>query len=368
MSKRTTSESNAVTRRSVLGSAGIGLLSAGTIAATGQLAAAATGKPARTVRDFKAIDWSINAWLPGGVGARFAGIGHPELGVCNNSEPWNLSYSKNRRAEVIEGYEPEFFIERFDLAGVEMGGLLACWAAEGVGGKDCRVEADEVYEVVNRHPTRFFGIVGVSPLPRKGNQYYGPDYIRYAITQLGFKAVHMYPQWFGIHINDRRMYPIFETCSELDVPFLFQLGHGTRMSNSRIAVTPEWIDDVAGDFPALKICGIHLGSWPDTYKSMLGKDPNLYWGLDAFSPSRWDKYGFVDLLKTEQGGSGSRPGGGAGYRAQLQNYQDKIFWGTDFPVQDWVQSLNEFDALDLPPAIARKVLRDNVVRLFNLEV
>ena len=352
---------NALTRRRVLDSAGMGLIGATAVAASGRSAEASEERPIQTAqnrRNFQAIDWSINAWLPGGIGARFAGIGHRDMGVCNNSAPWGLPYSRNRREELIRGYEPEFIIERFDMAGVEKGGLLACWAAEGVGGKDARVEADEVYEVVNKHPTRFFGIVGASPVPGKSSKYYGPDYIRYAITQLGFKAVHMYPHWFGVNINDQRMYPILETCADLDVPFLFQLGFGTGMANSRISVTPERIDDIVRDFPTLKICGIHLGSWPDTFKAMVGRDLNVYWGLDAFAPSRWAERGFVDYLMT---------GRGPGHREQLQNYQDKVFWGTDFPVQDWVVSLQEFDELGLPEEVARKVLRDNVVRLFKLE-
>ncbi|MBI3949847.1 MAG: amidohydrolase [Acidobacteria bacterium] len=323
--------------------------------------ATSSQNPSPSKRTFKAIDWSINAWFPGGIGARFSGIGHPELGVCNNSSPWaGLPYSKNRREEVIRGWTPEFIIERFDLAGVEKGGLLACWAAEGLGGKECRVEADEVYAVVNKYPDRFYGIVGVCALPGRWSKYYAPTYIKYAVQQLGFKGVHMYPHWFGVKINDTRMYPIYETCSELDVPFLFQIGTGTGMSNSRMCALPEWIDDVARDFPTLKIVGIHGGgSWEQNFISMLGKDPNVYWGLDASPPSTWTQpqRGIVDLLKQDRG---------PGYREQRQNYQDKVMWGTDFPVQDWAVSLEQFDALGLPEEIARKVLRENVSRLFKL--
>ncbi|CAN5839893.1 hypothetical protein BH18ACI4_BH18ACI4_01790 [soil metagenome] len=361
-----------LSRRSFLGRAGVGmsLVGASTIMSLGQPVGAInngdivethgsdpTLKPVK--RNFKAIDWSINAWFPGGIGARFAGIGHPELGVCNNSAPWmGLPYSKNRREELVKGWTPEFIIERFDMAGVEKGGLLACWAAEGLGGKDCRVEAEEVHAVVNKHPDRFYGIVGISSLPEKGNKYYGPTYIRNAIKQLGFKAVHMYPHWFGIRIDDKRMYPIYETCSELDVPFLFQIGTGTGMSNSRLAALPEWADPIARDFPTLKIIGIHGGgSWEQNYINMLGKDPNVYWGLDANPPSTWASRGLLDLLKQDRG---------PGYREKHQNYQDKIFWGTDFPVQDWVVSLEQFDALGLPEEISRKVLRDNVIRLLKL--
>jgi len=309
-------------------------------------------------RTYKVIDFSINAWFPG-IGARFAKIGHPELGVCNSSAPWYyLPYSKNRKEELIRGWTPEFFLEHMDVASVEMGGLIACWAAEGVGGNDCRVEADEVHAVVNKHPDRFFGLVGVSSLPQKGDKYYAPDYIKYAITQLGFKAVHMYPHWFGIKINDQRMYPIYETCSKLDVPFLFQIGTGTWMSNSRICALPEWIDDIARDFPTMKIVGIHGGgSWEQNFIDMLRKDHNIYWGLDASPPKTWAQRGVLDVLKEDRG---------PGYHKYHQNFQDKIFWGTDFPVQDWLLSLEEFDKLDLPEGIKRKVLRNNAIRLFKL--
>ncbi len=315
-------------------------------------------------RNFKAIDFSINAWFPG-IGERFAGIGHTEIGVCNGSEPWwNLPYSKNRREECIKGWTPEFMLERMDEAGVEMGGLIACWAAEGLGGKDCRVEADEVYSVVNRYPNRFYGVLGVSPLPGRTSKHYPRSYIRHAVQELGFKAVHMYPHWFGIKINDQRMYPIYETCSQLHIPFLFQCGMGTPMSNSRICGLPEWIDDVARDFPDLTIVAIHgPGAWEAQLTDMLRKDPNVYWGLDANPPSLWAKRGIPDLLTS------TNPFfSGPAYDKFRQNMQDKIFWGTDFPVQDWVVSLNEFDALGLPETISRKVLRENAIRLFKLEV
>ena len=314
--------------------------------------------PPASKRSFKAVDFSVNAWFPG-VGERFADIGHPGLGVCNRSDVgWNLPGSTDRRAECVRGWTPEHMIERMDAGGVEKSGLLACWAAVGLGGVECRVEADEVYAAVNKYPDRFFGIVGVSPLPGRWSKYYPRTYIKYAVQQLGFKGVHMYPHWFGVKINDQKMYPIYETASELDVPFLFQIGTGTSMSNSRICSLPEWVDDVARDFPTLKIIGIHPGgSWQDNFISMLQKDPNVYWGLDAGSPKAWPEWRIPDLLKQDRGPE---------YRKQHQNAADKIFWGTDFPVQDWAWSLDEFDKLGLPEEIARKVLRENAIRVFKL--
>jgi len=316
-----------------------------------------------TKRDFKAIDFSVNAWFPGGIGARFAGIGLPGVGVCNSAMPWwGMPYSKNRHEETLRGWTPEFMIERMDRAGVEKSGLIACWATEGLGGKDCRVEVEEVYPVVNKYPDRFFGIVGISSLPDPTSKYYPPKYIRHAVQQLGFKAVHMYPHWFGIKINDKRFYPIYETCSALDVPFLFQTGTGTGLANSRVCGLPEWMDDVVRDFPTLKLVPIHpAGAWEGQLIDMVMKDPNVYWGRDAAPPSTWPKAGIIELFKEEHFFFR-----GPAMKEQHLRFVDKFMWGTDFPVQDWEFSLQEFDKLDLPEDVARKILRENAIRLFKL--
>jgi predicted TIM-barrel fold metal-dependent hydrolase len=363
--------SDSVNRRSFLKLAGMSVggftALAGSFGAARRVAAAPSSSaivPPEAVpaskRNFKVIDWSINAWFPG-VGERFADIGYRDLGVCNRTDVgWPFPGSTNRREECIRGWTPEYMLERMDMAGVEKGGLISSWAAVGVGGKDCRVEADEVHAVVNKYPDRFFGIVGVSPLPGSWSQYYPRTYIKRAVKDFGFKAVHMYPHWFGVKINDKKMYPIYETALELDVPVLFQVGEGTFMSGARIVALPEWIDDMARDFPSLKLIGIHPGgSWRDDFVSMLRKERNVYWGLDSggAAPRLWPEFGVVDLFKQDRG---------PGYRAQHQNPVDKIMWGSDFPSQEWVHSLNQFDALGLPEEVARKVARDNAIRIFKL--
>ena len=347
-----------VTRRGFMQLAG---LAAGFAAAIGsslggarQLQAATQGEKPPTGapsarRTFKAIDFSINAWFPG-VAERFA-----EIGIIR----WLGIYQ-----ETLKGWTPEYMIERFDMAGVEKGGLLACWAAEGLGGRDCRVEADEVYAAVNKYPDRFFGIVGVSPLPGRWSKYYPRTYIKYAVQQLGFKGVHMYPHWFGVKINDRRMYPIYETVCELDVPFVFQAGPGTHQSNARICGKPQWIDDIVRDFPTIKIVGIHGGGhWTPEMITMAGKDPNTYMGMDVPPPSMWKASGVLDyIVRDPFAALQSDKGRSAGFLTGA----DKVFWGTDFPVQEWVESLRQFDELGLPEEVARKVARDNVIKLFKL--
>jgi predicted TIM-barrel fold metal-dependent hydrolase len=47
--------------------------------------------------------------------------------------------------------------------------------------------------------------------------------------------------------------------------------------------------------------------------------------------------------------------------------QDKVIFGTDFPVLRFQRTIGEIDALGLKPQVRRKFLRDNVRRVYGLE-
>jgi predicted TIM-barrel fold metal-dependent hydrolase len=46
--------------------------------------------------------------------------------------------------------------------------------------------------------------------------------------------------------------------------------------------------------------------------------------------------------------------------------QDKVLFGTDFPVLDFERTRAEVEALGLKPEPKRKLLRDNALRLYKL--
>ncbi|HRB14025.1 MAG TPA: amidohydrolase family protein, partial [Vicinamibacteria bacterium] len=47
--------------------------------------------------------------------------------------------------------------------------------------------------------------------------------------------------------------------------------------------------------------------------------------------------------------------------------QDKVLFGTDWPVIDFERSVMEIDALDLKETARKKLLWENAVRVYNLE-
>jgi len=46
--------------------------------------------------------------------------------------------------------------------------------------------------------------------------------------------------------------------------------------------------------------------------------------------------------------------------------QDKVMWGTDYPLIDHKESLQQVDALGLKEGSKEKFLRKNAARVFNL--
>ncbi len=111
---------------------------------------------------------------------------------------------------------------------------------------------------------------------------------------------------------------------------------------------PITLDAVACDLPELKLIGIHIGiPWTDEMIAMAWKHPNVYIGCDAHSPRYWPP-SFVHYVNS--------------YGA------DKVIFGTDFPVLDFGRTMDEIRALDLKPQNLRKLLRDNVVRIYKLGI
>ncbi len=110
---------------------------------------------------------------------------------------------------------------------------------------------------------------------------------------------------------------------------------------------PITLDAVACDFPELKLIGIHVGiPWADEMIAMAWKHKNVYIGSDAHSPAYWPQ-SFVHFINTYG--------------------QDKVIFGTDFPVLDFERTRKEVEALNLRPQAKKKFLRDNAIRIYKLD-
>jgi predicted TIM-barrel fold metal-dependent hydrolase len=168
-----------------------------------------------------------------------------------------------------------------------------------------------------------------------------------AVRELGFVGAHLYPHWYGNPPDHRIYYPFYAKCAELGVPIEIQVGHSAQHFLPTVA-KPMLLDRVAIDFPELTIIGIHIGyPWVEEMISVTWKHPNVYVGCDAHAPKYWDP-SFVRFI-------GSRRG------------QDKVLFGTDWPVIDFERAVREIHELSFKDEVLEKLFWSNAVRVFRLE-
>ena len=175
-----------------------------------------------------------------------------------------------------------------------------------------------------KYPTRFRGLAGIDPT--EGME--GVRQLEYAIKELGFIGAHLYPHWFELAPDHRKYYPFYAKCVELDVPIQMQVGHCLVYSTDRPLTSvgrPILLDTIACDFPELKLIGIHTGwPWVEEMISVAWKHPNVYIGSDAYAPKYW-KPEFVHFINSWG--------------------QDKVLFGTDFPIIDFERATREVGEL-----------------------
>jgi predicted TIM-barrel fold metal-dependent hydrolase len=109
---------------------------------------------------------------------------------------------------------------------------------------------------------------------------------------------------------------------------------------------PMLVDDVAADFPGLTVILAHPSvPWASSSISIATHKANVYIDLSGWSP----KYFPADLV-----------------RAANSYLQDKVLFGTDYPLLTPERWLRDFETLDLKPAAKAKILKSNAVQVLGL--
>ena len=283
---------------------------------------------------YKAIDAVVNIWT------REALLHRPNWG-----DEFFVG-KMNAENDLMAGLSLEEIIEKMEEAGIEKAFLIAARAGR-VGLPGCyHMPYSVVADACAKYPERFYGLAGIDP-------FEGMDGVRAfedAIKNMGFVGAHLYPHWYELAPDHAKYYPFYAKCCELNVPIQMQVGQSMVYSQeyrTKSVGQPIALDAVACDFPELKLIGIHVGiPWHDEMISMAWKHENIFIGCDAHRPKYWPK-SFIHYLNSYG--------------------QDKIIFGTDFPVLEFKKTIDDIDALGLKSEVRKKLLRDNVIRVYGLD-
>ena len=237
------------------------------------------------------------------------------------------------------------YLAKMDRAGIERSLLIAVRAGDidRKGGFELPYEA--VRDMCAEHPDRFSGLAGIDPF--RGMQ--GLRDLEQAVREYGFVGAHLYPHWCELPPDHAKYYPYYAKCCELDIPIMMQVGHNLVYSRERRLPSvgrPICLDQVAIDFPELRLIGIHIGiPWTDEMISMCWKHENVYTAGDAYAPQYWPP----------------------NYVHYANSYgRHKVMFGTDWPVIDPERAVAEVDGLGLRDESKQMLMRDNALRVFKL--
>ncbi|HEY7608486.1 MAG TPA: amidohydrolase family protein [Alphaproteobacteria bacterium] len=174
-----------------------------------------------------------------------------------------------------------------------------------------------------------------------------------AVEQLGFIGFHFHPIMQHFAVNDRRIYPLFEAIDALKAAVMIDVGTtgmgaglpggmGARIRHAH----PSAIDDLAADFPNLKIVAAHPGwPWVDETTAVLLHKGNVFWEMSGWAP----KY-LPEQLKRD-------------IRGRLQ---DKVMFGSDYPSMPYERIFREWDELGYAPGMMEKLFHGNAERVLGL--
>jgi predicted TIM-barrel fold metal-dependent hydrolase len=173
------------------------------------------------------------------------------------------------------------------------------------------------------------------------------------LVDLGVRGFKFHPNIQAFFPNDEAFYPLYAAIQEAGVPALFHTGHsgigtglpgggGIRLKYSN----PMAVDDVAADFPDMDIILAHPSfPWQEEALAVATHKPNVYIDLSGWSP----KY-FPPIL----------------VRYANTLLQDKMLFGSDWPVITPDRWLSDFSKIDIRDDVRPKILKANARKLLGM--
>jgi uncharacterized protein len=153
-------------------------------------------------------------------------------------------------------------------------------AAKAVG---VDVPNEVVADYVAQHPDKLVGWASVDP-----NEPDCVERLDHAVGELGLRGLKLGPVYQHFDPQDRRHWPLFRRCAELDLPIMWHQG-ATFPSRARLKwADPLQLEDVAMDFPELRMIIAHLGHpWEESAIVLARKCPGVYLDISAVHYRPW---------------------------------------------------------------------------------
>jgi uncharacterized protein len=238
---------------------------------------------------------------------------------------------------------------QMDAAGIDKAVIMPidCTVAHG-----CKIVTNEQIAWLTEKSSRFIGFASVDPR--------SPDALvelEKAIRTYGLQGLKLDPSLQQFDINNKEYaYPLYQLCSELDIPILFHCGMSWSPIGIAALANPLMLETVLQDFPTLRVIISQFG-WPWVNESfMLGiKYKNVY--LDTsilFSGTPSDS---VRQVLDQQ----------IGLKNLDRSLSKQIVFGSNTPRVDPKRLVWAIQDLNLKPSLEQKIFHDNASHMLKID-
>ena len=254
--------------------------------------------------------------------------------------PQALELMKKRRSNFDQVAEfsrsPKAFLKYLDAAGIDRAVLINYVAPEVIGFTE---EVNQfIADYVKADPQRLIPCGGLHP---RQSRDIAADIEQ--VLRLKLRMIKIHPPHQLLFPNDylngvKQLEIIYRAAEANDIPVMFHTGTSIFPGARNRYGDPIFIDDVAVDFPKLKIILAHGGRplWMQTAFFLLRRHPNVYLDISGIPPK--------SLLN---------------YFPRIDEIANKTMFGTDWPgpgVPEVKDNLDAFRALPLTESIQKQIL------------
>lgn len=274
---------------------------------------------------------------------------HVHIQPVEMFKPEALAAIKRNRAnfdQIVEFcHSPKAFLAHLDACGIDRAVLINYVAPEVIG---FTPEVNEwIARYVKADPKRLLPCGSIHP---KHTHNVMADMEQ--IVRLGIRLIKVHPPHQLLYPNDylhgiKELEIIYRAAEANNIPVMFHTGTSIFPGARNKYGDPIFVDDVAVDFPNLKILLAHGGRplWMDTAFFLVRRHKNVYLDLSGIPPK--------SLLR---------------YFPRLEEIADKSLFGTDWPgpgVSDIKQNLDSFRALAVSDAARKRMLEGTAAEIWG---
>ncbi|MEP6845945.1 MAG: amidohydrolase family protein [Panacibacter sp.] len=220
---------------------------------------------------------------------------------------------------------------------------------------------------VNEHRPSVSAVVEATRHLKNMGVVAGISYLNYKVKDLReiadyleeglIKGLKLYPGYEPFYPHDKRLQVVYDLAIEYDVPVMFHSGDTYSPKGKVRYAHPLHIDDVAVDFPDLKIVICHVGNpWIKDCMEVVYKNSNVYADFSGLVlgdfTDKFEKY----------------------MKAQLEEMilyagePEYLLYGTDWPISTMRSYRSFMNQLDLPDDKKELIYWKNAAKLFKIDV